>query len=416
LGKFAGIVQEHRDELLEEWRKKVRELPAARNLDNPTLNDHIPHLFDELTLALTSGDTESVLDLQLHESPKIHGGLRLRAGFDIVEVVAEYNILRELLSSLAEREHVDITGDPNRILDRVIDRAVALAVDTYAKERALEIQQRREEHLSFLIHDLKTPLTAIHAAQRILEMSLSDDTKTGRIGSMLEIVRRNALRLNALITTASQEQYNLATSTAEEIKVAHREFDLWPLVQALTWDLRALIENVPVQIINAVPESCVVYADPVLVTQVFQNLLSNAIKYTQKGDITIGAEQVEVNKIRCSVRDTGTGIPPERLDKIFDKFETDPEAKGGLVSPSSNKLLKRTVDRYSSRARLTVDQRSALCCLVRVNALSISLSILLFHSTDLPQLVLSEMLDSLRKLIFSGPRPWRMPSKQWPAY
>ena len=266
----------------------------------------------------------------MHDSPKIHGGQRLRAGFDIVEVVAEYNILRELLSSLAEKEHVDITGDPNRILDRVIDRAVALAVDTYAKERALEIQQRREEHLSFLIHDLKTPLTAIHAAQRILEMSLSDDTKTGRIGSMLEIVRRNALRLNALITTASQEQYNLATSTAAEIKVAHREFDLWPLVQALTWDLRALIGNVPVQIINAVPESCVVYADPVLVTQVLQNLLSNAIKYTQKGDITIGAEQVEVNKIRCSVRDTGTGIPPERLDKIFDKFETDPEAKGGL--------------------------------------------------------------------------------------
>jgi len=207
---------------------------------------------------------------------------------------------------------------------------VALAVDTFAKERALEIQQRREEHLSFLIHDLKTPLTAIHAAQRILEMSLPDDTKAGRIGSMLEIVRRNALRLNALITTASQEQYNLATSTAKEIKVAHREFDLWPLVQALTWDLRALIENVPVQIINAVPENCVVYADPVLVTQVFQNLLSNAIKYTQKGDITVGTELIEMNKVRCSVRDTGAGIPPERLDKIFDKFETDPKKNGGL--------------------------------------------------------------------------------------
>src|SRR5712692_7693460 len=218
LEKFSSLVQEHRDELLQEWRQKVRDLPAAQKLDNPTLNDHIPRLFDELALALRSGDTESVLDLQLHDSPKIHGGLRLRAGFDIVEVVAEYNILRELLSNIAERQNVDTTGDPNRILDRVIDRAVALAVDTYAKERALDIQQRREEHLSFLIHDLKTPLTAIRAAQQILER-----------------------------------------------------------------DLRALVENVPVQIINAVPENCVVFADPVLVTQVFQNLLSNAIKYTQNG-------------------------------------------------------------------------------------------------------------------------------------
>ena len=100
----------------------------------------------------------------------------------------------------------------------MIERAVALAVDTFAKEKALDIQQRREEQLSFVIHDLRTPLSAIHAAGRILETSLSEETKTGRVGNMLEIVRRNALRLNALVTTASQEQYNLAASTAQELK------------------------------------------------------------------------------------------------------------------------------------------------------------------------------------------------------
>ena len=330
LDKFARIIQEHRDELLKEWRERVRLLPAARNLDIPTLNNHIPHLFDELTQDLMSGGTESLLDLQLHDSPKIHGGLRLRAGFDIVEVVAEYNILRELLSNIAERQNVDLSGDPNRILNRVVDRAVALAVDTFAKEKALEIQQRREEHLSFLIHDLKTPLSAIHAAGRILETSLTDETRTGRVGNMLDIVRRNALRLNALITTASQEQYNLAASTAEEIKIAHSEFDLWPLVQGMIWDLRALVENLPVQFVNTVPEGCILYADPVLITQVFQNLLSNAIKYTSAGEITVGADVTELNKIRCWVRDTGAGIPAERLVKIFEKFETDPTKKGGL--------------------------------------------------------------------------------------
>ena len=330
LEKFARIVQEQRDELLRDWREKVRHLPSAQNLDNPTLNDHIPHLLDELTRALAAGKAASVLELQLEDSPRIHGGLRLRAGFDIVEVVAEYNILRELLLVLAAKEGVDITGEPTGILNRVIDRAVALAVDTYATEKALEIQQRREEHLSFLIHDLKTPLSAIHAAGTILEKTLSGETKTGRVASMLEIVRRNALRLNALVATASQEQYNLAASTAEQIKVAHREFDLWPLVESLTWDFRALLENVPVQIINSVPDNCVVYADPVLITHVFQNLLSNAIKYTTKGDITVGAEQADVNKVRCWVCDTGAGVPPERLAKIFEKFETDPDRTDGM--------------------------------------------------------------------------------------
>jgi signal transduction histidine kinase len=330
LKQFAAMIQQHRDELLQEWRGKVSVLPAAKNLDTPTLNDHIPHLFDELAVALTSGVTESVLDLQLNDSPKIHGGLRLRAGFDVVEVVAEYNILRELLSSLAEREGLDITGDPNRILNRVIDRAVALAVDSFAKEKALEIQQRREEHLSFVIHDLKTPLSAIQAAGRILETGLPEETKKGRVGNMLEIMQRNVVRLNALVTSVSQEQHNLAASTAEEIKIARREFDLWPVVQALIWDLRALVESVPVQIVNSVPESSVMYADPVLITQVFQNLLSNAIKYTNKGQIIVGAERVDLNKLRCWVSDTGAGVPPERLEKIFDKFETDPKKQGGM--------------------------------------------------------------------------------------
>jgi len=328
--QFAAVIQKHRAELLSQWRDRVRMLPAARDLDIPTLNDHIPHLFDELVQELTDGGAESVLNLQLHDSPKIHGGLRLRAGFDIVEVVAEYNILRELLFNLAEGQNVDIAGDPNRILNRVVDRAVALAVDTYAKERALEIQQRREEHLSFLIHDLKTPLSAIHAAGRILESSLAEETREGRVGSMLGIVRRNALRLNALITTASQEQYNLAASTAEAIAVAHREVDLWPLVQGLIWDFHALLEDVPVELVNAVPENCIAQADPVLVTQVFQNLLSNAIKYTTRGKITIGAIGTEVNKVRCWVHDTGAGIPADRLAKIFEKFETDPAKAGGM--------------------------------------------------------------------------------------
>jgi two-component system phosphate regulon sensor histidine kinase PhoR len=344
---FAEVVQQHREELLRDWRKKVRLLPAARNLDIPTLNDHVPHLFDELALALASGSAESVLELQLHDSPKIHGGLRLRAGFDIVEVVAEYNILRELLSALAEKERVDITGDPNRILNRVIDRAVALAVDTFAKEKALDIQQRREEHLSFVIHDLRTPLSAIHAAGRILETSLPESTKTGRIANMLDIVRRNALRLNALVTTASEEQHNLAASGSEEIRIESREFDLWPLVQALIWDLRSLVENLPVQIKNEVPDNCILNADPVLITQVFQNLLSNAIKYTTQGEIVVGAEQIEPDSIRCWIRDTGAGIPAERLAKIFEKFETDPEKKGGMGLGLA--IVKQIIEAHGSR-------------------------------------------------------------------
>jgi two-component system, OmpR family, phosphate regulon sensor histidine kinase PhoR len=328
LQRFADAIQKHRGRLLKEWREQVRRLPAAQKLDVPTLDNHIPALFDELIAALFAGDTESVLDLHLQNSPKIHGSLRLRAGFDIVEVVAEYNILRERLHGLAEAEGIEISGDLTRILNRVIDRAIGLAVESYATERAIEIQQRREEHFSFLMHDLRTPLSAMHTARTILADSLPPEIKTGRVETMLQVLFRNSGRLNALIHAAAQEQTNITAGVLEDRQIERREFDLWAVVEGLIHDLQPL-ERGPVRFVNTVPHDFVVFADALLITQVFQNLLSNAIKYTSTGHILVGAEN-NAEGVRCWVSDTGAGIPPERLGKVFDKLETDPERKGGL--------------------------------------------------------------------------------------
>jgi signal transduction histidine kinase len=82
---------------------------------------------------------------------------------------------------------------------------------------------------------------------------------------------------------------------------------------------------------NEVPHYCSIFADSVLIVQVFQNLLSNAIEYTSHGEITIGAAvSSEERVVRCWVRDTGSGIPEERIGKVFDKLETDREGRGGL--------------------------------------------------------------------------------------
>jgi signal transduction histidine kinase len=135
--------------------------------------------------------------------------------------------------------------------------------------------------------------------------------------------------LNALLSIANQEQYNIVAGAAPEVRVARRDFELWILVEGLIRDLRPLSEPAPVQLLNTIPEDVVVNADPLLLTQVFQNLLSNAIKYTKTGHITIGAEQSNEG-VRCVVTDTGEGIPPERIGRIFEKLETDPDRPGGL--------------------------------------------------------------------------------------
>src|SRR5688572_23007270 len=111
LTALADLIPEHKNELLTDLRKQVCLLPAARHHDEPTLTDEMPSVLDELAAALRVGRTASVLDIHLKDGPKQHGLERLREGFDIVEVVAEYSILHEQVEALAAANHVDTSGD-----------------------------------------------------------------------------------------------------------------------------------------------------------------------------------------------------------------------------------------------------------------------------------------------------------------
>ena len=331
LKRFAGAIRRDRERLLKEWRDAVRRLPSAKDLDLPSLNDHIPALLDELADALLEGHTQSILTLSLvDKSPQVHGVQRLRAGFDISEVVAEYNILREILNGVAAREGIEMAGDASRILNRVVDRAIAVAVDTYVKEKTLQIQQRREEYLSFVMHDLRTPLAAVHGAERVLDSCIPADAKTERVQRMLGLMRRNMDRMTALLNVATQAQYNAAVGAIREVNLQRRQFEFSPIVEALVEDLRPLMGESDVRIVNAVPGDLMVYADAALLNHLVQNLLSNAMRHTERGQIVVGAEYCDdKGGVRGWVEDTGAGIPKERHERIFQKFETDPDKACG---------------------------------------------------------------------------------------
>jgi signal transduction histidine kinase len=312
------------------WRERVRQMPDAAKLDAPTLNDMMPRLVDELVRALRVGTTPSVLDIHSSEAPKLHGLERLHAGYDLVEVVAEYSILHEILLDFVDEQRLELSSEAGRIINRVFGRALAGAVDTYAREKTIEIQQHREEHLSFVVHDLRTPLAAMETALAVLSRSLPEDLRTGAVAQMLTILERNAARLRALLKAASADQQRaiLATKGTEPER---REFDLWPLVEGLLMEMVPLIDREQVRITNSVPSDLDVFADSLMLSQIFQNLLSNALRYTPRGEIEAGAEAIGSGmSVRCWVRDTGSGIEPHRLEKIFEKLESDRLHEGGL--------------------------------------------------------------------------------------
>ncbi len=352
LDYLATLIRERRDELLAHWREEVRLLPVAQHLDAPTLNDHIPDLLEELACELEASCDETLIEAYLKENPIIHGLDRLRIGFDVEEVVAEYNVLRDAIQTLTERYGRGLQGWAARIVNRVLDRAIGLAVKTYATQKALEVQQRREEHLSFVVHDLKTPLAAISLATSFLERKFPDEAKDEEAVITLNTMRRNAKRLSALIVKVLREEANLDTITS--LQLQRREVELWVLVEGLINDLQPLIQNSNTSISNTISKDLIIFADPHLLTQVFQNLLSNAIEYTPGGKITIGARVISPDDVvECWVSDDGAGIPEDLIEKVFERLETDPEKKGGTGLGLA--IVKEVVEAH--RGQVTVESK-----------------------------------------------------------
>jgi two-component system phosphate regulon sensor histidine kinase PhoR len=153
---------------------------------------------------------------------------------------------------LADRYNLPLTNQSSRIVNTVFDNAIAQSVKAYATHMSLELQKRREEHLSFVVHDLRTPLQAVSLAITTLERSLSDDLKTELFDLSVSTLRRNIGRLDALIKRVLQDDANLQLGNSP--KVEKREFDLWSLVESIIQDLSPIASDSRTTFILDIPQ------------------------------------------------------------------------------------------------------------------------------------------------------------------
>ncbi len=273
-----------------------------------------------MIVAIASRDDEEIVGHGGPGSPLEHGTQRLAAGFDIKEVVLEYNVLRGEVHDVAETAGLQLCANECRIINHVIDDAIAWAVDAFSREQAVELQRRRDEHFAFIVHDVRTPLNAIALTAESLAGDLSPDAHEA--ADMLRALQRNVGRIEDLIRSIIEQERNL--EAVEGLRLVRREIDLWPLVHQLLQDLRPVTTSAQIRISNLVPRHLTADADAGLLSRVFQNLIGNAVKFAPGGTIEIGATD-KGNGVECWVRDDGAGIEQERIDRIFDKLETDPD-------------------------------------------------------------------------------------------
>ncbi|MEA3324741.1 MAG: sensor histidine kinase [Euryarchaeota archaeon] len=185
-----------------------------------------------------------------------------------------------------------------------------------ANTKLKELDQLKSEFVSIASHELKTPLTAIKLSMDVLR-SLSGSEKDIRTkDELLEIVDRNIERQSRLVT----DLLDISRIETGTLKFNLESVDLYDIIRESVRSMRDIAERKGISIHTGPEgETLAITGDRDRLVQVFVNLIGNALKFTEKGEIRIQVHMVEGHpEIRVS--DTGIGIPPEELDRIFDKF------------------------------------------------------------------------------------------------
>ena len=180
--------------------------------------------------------------------------------------------------------------------------------------RLKQLERTREEFVANVSHELRTPLSLIKGYVETLLDGARDNPEVAE--RFLKIIERNANRLDLLI----QDLLTISALESEQIKLNLQSVNLHSLAEKVLTDLNAKAENKNVQLVNELPE-LTANGDVNRLDQVLANLVDNAIKYGgANGSVRVGGNQLPDGKLEIFVRDDGPGIPPEALDRVFERF------------------------------------------------------------------------------------------------
>jgi len=196
-----------------------------------------------------------------------------------------------------------------------------------AKETAQESNKLKSAFLANLSHELRTPMNGILGFSQLLAANDLDDEE--RL-SYVDVIQKSGNRLLNMIN----DILNISKIDANQIEYVKEEVNLFPIISELVEFHRLEAESKNLKFFfesEALSPEIKINTDEAKLKQILSNIMGNAVKYTEKGKIIVNAE-VDEDKVTIIVSDTGYGMKPEKIGRIFDRFirleETHAKSEG----------------------------------------------------------------------------------------
>lgn len=218
-----------------------------------------------------------------------------------------------------------------------------------------QLVKLRAEFVANVSHELKTPLTSIKGFSETLcaEGGLEDPVNARRF---LEIIHKQSERLEMLVN----DLLTLSAIESKEEKMDCSAQDLAPIIQSVLLMEKKTIDAASHHVTLNIPlDLPKIYVDRNRIEQVFINLLDNAVKFTPaSGKINILA-QVDNDFVRIDIKDSGVGIAPEHLNRVFERFYRADKARSGNTGTGLGlSIVKHIIQAH--RGRVEVQSTSGL--------------------------------------------------------
>lgn len=193
-----------------------------------------------------------------------------------------------------------------------------------ARKAADKANTAKSDFLANMSHELRTPLNSILGMLRLLKEGKMTE-KSRELAEELGLVDIAFRSSNNLLDIVN-DILDLSKIEAGEMKLEHIGLDLTYILNSVVLTLGQAAKEKGLTIIQRYDRDKALYVlgDPVRLAQIVTNLIGNAIKYTEKGYVTVYAIATNIDnrstQFRCEISDTGIGIPPEKRERVFDKF------------------------------------------------------------------------------------------------